>query len=189
LVVKDLIMAIKLSLERLNKNYCMAFQEDYAQISPDVFRTYLAEKKYLELPFAYEFYHQLRNLIDSGEVDLGGPLFETNLSSIFFSTDTDAVLPDFILHLPTTTRKIGVIEFRLASNPTRIETDLEMLAKFRRQLGYSYVIEVILGPKNVLSTLKEYLTNLSNPEGDKIMIVEFNTDSWKVVAGMIGYCK
>ena len=187
MVVKDLIMAIKMSLENLDMEYCTLMQIDYSKIASDSLREDLATKKYLERPFVYEFHHQIRKLIDDGEVDFGGPIVQAEIDKGHQHCFENGKIPDFIINIPNINRNLGVIEFRLASNPRRIEYDLEKLAEFRRELGYAYVIEAIIGNTASLKEVKKRLTQLSKPEGEKIMIVEFDIDSWRVVAGMIGY--
>ena len=187
MAVQDLIMTIKLALENLDRRYSVLSQMDYSMIAPGSLRIHLAEKKYLERPFVYEFYHQVRKLMDKGDVDFGGPIVQAGICQDYQHCFENGKIPDFIIFVPNLNRNLGVIEFRLASNPTQIKYELAKLAEFRRELGYRYVIEVLVGSKTVLKDIKEYLTKLSEPDGEKIMIVEFDTDSWKVVAGMIGY--
>lgn len=187
MVVKDVIMAIKMALENVDKRYCPLSQIDYSKVSLDSVRKCLAERKYLERPFVYEFYHQLRKLIDNGDVDFGGSIVQAVIDGGYHHRFEDGKVPDFIMYVPDANRNLVAMEFRFASNPSRIESDLEKLAEFRGELGYAYVVEVIIGSKASLKDVKEHLIQLSKPEGEKIMIVEFDTDSWKVVAGMIGY--
>lgn len=176
-----------MALENVDRRYCSLSKIDYSKIDLDSLRKCLAERKYLERPFVYEFYHQLRELIDNGRVNFGGSIVQAELDGKYHHHFEAGKLPDFIMYVPDTNRNLGAIEFRLASNPNRIESDLENLAEFRGKLGYPYVVEVIIGSRSALKKVKDYLMKVSKPEGEKIMIVEFDTDIWKVVAGMIGY--
>lgn len=61
-----------MALEMMDKRYCSLSQINYSNIMPDEsFRKHLSEEKYLERPFAYEFYYQLHNLMAHGDVDFG----------------------------------------------------------------------------------------------------------------------
>ena len=74
------IDAIKMALEEMDREYCMLSQIDYRRLEVnESIRKNLSKEKYLERPFAYEFYHQLRKLMDSGEVDFGGPIIQAEV--------------------------------------------------------------------------------------------------------------
>ena len=171
----------------MDKNYCKSPYEDYLQIDLDSLKNCLAEMKYLEMPFVYEFYYQLRKLLENGEVDFGGQINQARIDKVYKHYSGNEKIPDFIISVPNINRYLAVIEFRHTSNPTRIESDLKKLAELRSEFGYSYVIEVIFGSESSLKNLKEYLYELSNPQGEKIMFVDFCVDSGKVSAGMICY--
>ena len=47
----------------MDKRYCMLSTIDYRKLD-ESFRENLSKEKYLERPFAYEFYHQLRIIIN-----------------------------------------------------------------------------------------------------------------------------
>ena len=80
MVIKDVIVAIRTALEKMDKKYCALSQIDYSEIEAnESFIEDLREKKYLERPFAYEFYHQLRELMDNGHVDFGGPIIQAEV--------------------------------------------------------------------------------------------------------------
>ncbi len=80
MVIREAIKAIKLALENMDQNYCNLSQIDYNKIKiMKPFIIYLSKEKYLERPFAYEFYHQLRRLLDEGEVDFGGPIIQAEV--------------------------------------------------------------------------------------------------------------
>ena len=187
MVVKNVILAIKTSLENMDKNYCKSSYKDYFQIELNSLKKCLAERKYLERPFVYEFYHQLRKLLQNGEVDLGGPITQAGIDKVHKHYSGNEKIPDFIICVPNISPNLAAIEFRHTSNPTRIESDLKKLAELRREFGYSYVIEVIFGDEASLKNLKKYLYELSDPQGEKIMFVDFCVDLGKVSAGMIGY--
>ncbi|KPJ50534.1 hypothetical protein AMJ40_02725 [candidate division TA06 bacterium DG_26] len=70
--VEVLVEGVRMALENMDKQFCTLSQIDYARIRPRrALADRLLEAKYLERPFAYEFYHQFRTLIDNGKVRLG----------------------------------------------------------------------------------------------------------------------
>ena len=59
--------------------------------------------------------------------------------------------------------------------------DFKKLIEFKKDLGYVHLIEVIIGSGYSLRNNKrEFITSLEKPEGEKILVIEFNTDQWKV---------
>ena len=184
------IPAIKTALENMDKNYCKLSQIDYSRIGVnESFREHLAEEKYLERPFAYEFYHRLRKLMDSGDVDFGGPVIQAEVDKRYQHCFTTGKIPDFIIHVPNARPNLAVIEFKLATNLGSLEHDFEKLVDFKKNkdLKYTHVIEVIIGNGNSLRHAKERIMQLNKSEGEEITIIEFNTDSWKVNDWKIRY--
>ena len=184
------IPAIKAALENMDKNYCKLSQIDYSRIGVNgSFRKHLAEEKYLERPFAYEFYHRLRKLMDSGNVDFGGSVIQAEVDKRYQHCFTTGKIPDFIIHVPNTHQNLAVIEFKLTTNLGSLEHDFEKLVKFKKKgnLKYTHVIEVIIGNGNSLRDAKERIMQLNKSEGEEITIIEFNTDSWKVNDWKIRY--
>lgn len=109
-----LLEAIENALEKIDPCYCKLSQITYSQSGID---QYLANEKYLERPFAYEFYHQFRKLIDEKSIDLGGSIIQAEVDKRYQYLDGLGKIPDFILHAPNCTAKnLAVIEFKLASN-------------------------------------------------------------------------
>ena len=177
------ILAIKTALENMDKKYCKLSQIDYSNVRVnESTKKYLMEEKYLERPFAYEFYHQLRKLMDSGDVDFGGPVIQAEVDKRYQHCFKNGKIPDFIIHVPNTRQNLAVIEFKLASNFYSLEHDFEKLIQFKNNedLKYKYVIEVIIGNETSLRNAKKYIIQLNKSEVEEITIIEFNTDSWKV---------
>ena len=184
------IPAIKAALENMDKNYCKLSQIDYSRIGVNgSFRKQLAEEKDLERPFAFEFYHRLRKLMDSGNVDFGGSVIQAEVDKRYQHCFTTGKIPDFIIHVPNTHQNLAVIEFKLTTNLGSLEHDFEKLVKFKKKgnLKYTHVIEVIIGNGNSLRDAKERIMQLNKSEGEEITIIEFNTDSWKVNDWKIRY--
>lgn len=190
MVIADIIVAIKMALEKMDKKYCTLSQIDYSRLRADEgFRKHLAEEKYLERPFAYEFYHQLRKLMDNGNVDFGGPIIQAEVDKRYQHCFKNGKIPDFILHVPNTHQNLAVIEFKLATNVSRIEYDLGKLLDFKtnEDLKYTHVIEVIIGNKKFLKVAEERTKKINKPHGEEIIIIEFNTDLWKASHSLLKF--
>ncbi|MEM2941668.1 MAG: hypothetical protein QW304_09005 [Thermoproteota archaeon] len=174
MVVKDVIEAVKMALENMDERYCIPSKRDYSEPEKEIV------EKYLERPFAYEFYHQLRKLIDKGNVNLGEPIIQAEVDKRYQHLFKNGKIPDFIMHVPNTSQNLAVIEFKLAPNLSEIEDDLEKLAEFKRNdLRYTYLIEVVIGNRCSLERARENIRKLSKTQGEKITIIEFDTRSWK----------
>lgn len=185
------IRAIKTALEKMDRKYCTLSQIDYSRIGVnDSIREHLKEEKYLERPFAYEFYHQLRKLMDSGDVDFGGPIIQAEVDKRYQHCFEKGKTPDFIIHVPSNTNKnLAVIEFKLATNLSNIKGDFEKLVEFRKtpELKYEYLIEVIIGNSISLESAKRQIMQLNKSDGEEILIIEFDTDSWRANDWKIKY--
>lgn len=179
------IPAIKTALENMNKNYCKLSEIDYSSIGVSKpIREHIAEEKYLERPFAYEFYHQIRKLMDSrGGVNFGGPVIQAEVDKRYqhLPCFENGRIPDFIIHVPNTHKNLAVIEFKMATNLDNLEDDFKKLMKFKKNqdLRYMYAIEVIIGNQASLRSARERVNRLNNSGDEVITIIEFNTDSWR----------
>ena len=85
MVVRDVIMATKMALEKMDKKYCTLSQIDYSKIHDmsDSIKENLKEKKFLERPLAYESYHQRRKLMENGDVDFGGSIIQAEVDKSY----------------------------------------------------------------------------------------------------------
>lgn len=106
--MNDLIESIKLALCNMEKKYCL-----------------LAEGRYQERAICYEFYHQFRNLIDSGEVDLGGRVVQAEVDKRYQHYNNLERIPDFIFHVPDTQDNLAILEFKMAPDLEGISEDLK----------------------------------------------------------------
>jgi len=173
----------KIALEIMDKNYCMLSVLDYKEI--EVLNTTidnLKKEKYLERPFAYEFYHQIRRLMDDKIVDFGEPIIQAEVDKRYQHCFEEGKSPDFIIHLPNYKKNLAVIEFKLATRIKEdIKEDFRKIVKFKTNsdLNYPYGIEVLLGTKRHLELRKRDINNWNKPDGEKIIIIEFDTDSWE----------
>jgi len=181
-LTKDVITAIKMALEMVDKKYCTLSQIDYSRIEANgSFRKHLSEEKYLERPFAYEFYHQIRKLMAHGDVDFGGPIIQAEVDKRYQHCFEKGKIPDFIIHLPNSKQNLAVIEFKLATNLSRFKSDLEKLVEFKTngRLKYTHGVEVIIGNRKSLANARELVKKMSKVEGKDIVIIDFNIDLWK----------
>lgn len=182
-----LIKAIKLSLENMNSKFTDLSRLQFDKINQTLIKK-LKKQKIQERPFAYEFYHQFRKLWDSGCI-IG--LFSED---IVIQAEVDKgyqdipnldKIPDFLLHKPNTDKNFAVIEFKLAFYKnifnSNIKEDFKKLVAFKQKLDYDYLIEVvIIEQETQLKTAKEHIeNNLNNSEGEEIIIIEFDTKSWR----------
>lgn len=174
-MVTDVIDAIKWALENMDKKYCKLSQIVYFEENPHI-------EKYLERPFAYEFYHQLRKLIEERKVDFGGPIVQPEVDKEYQHYFERGRIPDFIIHIPSNTyeKNLAVIEFKLASNINKIKYDLDKLVRFKQKLYYKYLIEVVIGNEKSLKRARRHINQLNNTGDYEIILIEFNTSSWKV---------
>ena len=190
MVIRDVIKAIKVALEHMDRKYCTLSQIDYSKINViNSFRNYLSKEKYLERPFAYEFYHQLRRLMDRGKVDLGGPIIQAEVNKRYQRCFETWKIPDFIIHIPNSDQNLAVIEFKLTNNLTGIKSDIKKLVEFKtnQDLKYANGVEVILGDKPSLESLRKDINNWNDNGGEEIIIVEFDTDSWKADSSVLQF--
>lgn len=178
---KMVIEAIKLALENMDQNYCKLSKKDYNEIEV-TFKNQLKQEKYLERPIAYEFYHQLRKLIDINCVDFGGPLIQAEVDKTYQHCFENGKMPDFIIHIPDSRKNLAVIEFKLATRTKDdIKKDIRKIVKFKTNsdLNYSYGVEVLLGANHALENRRKDITDWNKTEGEEIIIIEFDIDSWR----------
>ena len=177
------ILAIKTALENIDENYCKLSQIDYSMLGVnESTKKLLEEEKYLERPFAYEFYHQLRKLIDSDDMTFDGPVIQAEVDKRYQHCFENGKIPDFIIHEPNTRKNLAVIELKLASNYENLEGDLKKLVEFKnnQDLEYAFAIEIIIGDHAFLNKAKERILRMEKTKGEEIIIIYYNTCSRKV---------
>ncbi len=180
-MITDIIKATKTALEKMEKEYCTLSQIDYSKLA-DKIRESAKKEKYLERPFAYEFYHQLRKLMDCCAVNFGGHVIQAEVDKEYQHCFKNGKIPDFIIHTPDRKKNLAVLEFKLTSNLSKIEDDFNKLKEFKenRYLEYEHIIEVIIGNNASLKRARKNIeTKLNNTKFKEITIIEFDTDSWK----------
>ena len=193
MVVTDVVEAVKNALEEIDSNYCKLSQIDYEAMNQDL-KEGLQEQKFLERPFAYEFYHQLRKLMDSKKdnkkVDFGGPIIQAEVPKRYQHCFKNGKIPDFIIHVPNNRDKnLAVIEFKMATNISGLKDDFEKLVEFKTHpdLKYKNAIEVIIGNPDELKKANRKIDSLESPNGEVITLIEFNTEKQTTNAWTIKY--
>ena len=181
--LNNVLKAVKLALENMNQDYCKLSNLVYEKIeASDSIIEILKQDKYLERPFAYEFYHQLRKLLDKGNVGFNGPIIQAEVDKRYQHIFEKGKIPDFIIHSPNSERNIAIIEFKLASRvKDDIKEDFKKIVKFKTNssLHYIYGIEVLLGVQNSLENCRKKINVWSKTGGEEIIIITFDTNSWK----------
>lgn len=174
-----LIDTIKEALDNMDPRYCKLSHLDYEDTD---FPELLRKTKYLERPFAYEFYHQLRRLIETDRVNFGGALVQAEVDKRYQHIPRVKDIPDFIIHLPNSPKNnIAVIEFKLASRQVGdIKRDLGKLTRFKGPyLRYDHIVEVIIGSEEQLELRRDPLRSKVRSLREPITIVEFDIGSWR----------
>ena len=187
--LEEIINPIKMALENMNQSFCKLSKRDYNYIqAPNGIIGYLKKEKYLERPIAYEFYHQLRKLIDDSDVNFGGPIIQAEVDKNYQHIFKNGKIPDFIIHLPNSNENLAIIEFKLATRVKKdIKDDFIKIIKFKThsRLKYDYGIEVIIGNRRSLENRRNDINEWNREEGEEIILVEFDLDSWKANPSVI----
>ena len=158
LIRQQRIFAMDMNLQETRNLICQAT----SKISDDYFTTLSvgSKKRWLERPYAYEFYHQMRKcwpedccLIISGEVSKAG-------HSNFKNLDTGKPIPDFLIHRPgTMDDNWAIIEVKSQkANKNRIYRDVKKLLTFKYKIGYRQMIYLFFGkklPKKICKYIQE----------------------------------
>jgi len=192
IVTTSVIEAVKLALEQISQDYVRLSQKIYSQIEGDrSFKLKCSKEKILERPFAYEFYHQFRKLMEEKIVDFGELVIQAEIDKTYQHCSQNdqegkissrGKIPDFLIHLPN--RKddnLAVIEFKLTSNLSNLESDFKKLVKFKLNphLKYNYGIEVIIGDTKSLEQAKAKTKRFATTKGEELNIIYFDTQTLK----------
>ena len=115
-----LVNAVKYALEKMDRRFLELSGLIFDEYTDELLRRLgETQEKLLERPFAYEFYHQMRFLWDSGS-ELVAPFADVVIQGEVDKgyqaiRDLDRV-PDFLLHRPNSNeRNFAVIEVKLAA--------------------------------------------------------------------------
>jgi len=181
MIISNVIEGIERALKQMDKKFCRLSENDYSTLDGRIKKQAKSEK-YLERPIAYEFYHQLRKMIETGIVDFGGPIIQAEVDKRYQHCFEKGKIPDFIIHVPNSRHNLAVIEFKLTSNLDNINSDFLKLLEFKDnpELRYDNIIQVIIGNKASLNEAKDKIKQMKKTKGNEIKILQFNTDSWNV---------
>jgi len=168
------IKSIETALKNMDRRYYKLSRTLYS--GSKIYQC-LPGEKYLERPFAYEFYHQFRKLIDEGRISFGVSVIQAEVDKGYQRLASLDKVPDFILHAPNTTKNVAVIEFKLVSNNRkRLVDDLEKLVLFSRDAGYTLAVEVVIGNSRELKETWKKLDELKTGEGVEISVIAYDVD-------------
>ena len=156
---------IQNAIEAIDPTYCELSKLTYSTAVPA-----LADKKYLERPFAYEFYHQLRlRMTPDWTAHLQGEV-DKRYQKI-------GRVPDFLIHRPNRTNcNLAAIEFKLAKRGWEVlADDLGKLARFKLPpLSYELLVEVVIGDSDSLPSLQGEVGNFVTSTGEPLTILWYN---------------
>ena len=132
---------LRKALESLDWNYVTLSRVQYfhGKKPPE----FVKKEHWLERPFAYEFYHQLRCLWRAGGFDSDCVIHAEVYKKYQAIKDLDK-MPDFLFHLPEPNRNVAVVEVKLAANDG-LQNDLNKLTVFQEILHYEYLVEIVIG--------------------------------------------
>jgi hypothetical protein len=137
--------------------------------------TVRGDPHWLERPFAYEIYHELR-LLWAGQAVEPGFAIQGEVLKTYQAIRHIDHMPDLLFHKPNSSRNLMVAEVELASNTkTSLADDIEKLALFRRALEYRILLEIIIGTAGeIRGQVEEF--NRMRPDCDiPINILAINT--------------
>lgn len=109
-------------------------------------------------------------------MNFGGPIIQAEVDKRYQRCFAKGKIPIFIIHVPNYDNNLAVIEFKLANNLDNLEDDLKKLLEFKKHedLKYAHAIEVIIGDDTSIKQAKVRILKLNKPEGEEIIIIEFN---------------
>lgn len=160
-----LLTHIRKAIEAIDPTYC-----DLSKLTYSTTVSASEAKKYLERPFAYEFYHQLRmRMTPNWTAQLQGEV-DKRYQGI-------RRIPDFLIHRPNRTDcNLAAVEFKLAERRWEIlADDLGKLARFKLPpLSYELLVEVVIGDSDSLPSLQKEVGNFVTSTGKPLTILWYN---------------
>jgi hypothetical protein len=135
---------------------------------------------WLERPFAYEIYHQLRLLW--GKKEEFDCVIQGEVFKHYQEIRELRKMPDILIHKPDTNEKnLAIIEIKLASNRQKVlECDFNKLAMFQRILKYQKLIEIIVGTDNEIESLRRKIDDMNQRVGPEIIILYLSIENHEV---------
>jgi hypothetical protein len=112
----DLIKLLCTALENLDWNYVTLSRVQYfhGKKPPD----FSSKAHWLERPFAYELYHQLRRMWATNGFE-SACVIHAEVYKEYQQIKNLDKMPDFLFHLPEPDRNLAVVEIKLAANRSR----------------------------------------------------------------------
>jgi len=144
----------------------------------------LGDLHWLERPFAYEIYHQLR-LIWSEALDC---VIQAEVLKRYQEIRDLEKMPDLLFHVPDSRRNLAVVEIKLAANNYKpLKEDLAKLTLFRRILEYETLVEIIIGSNDQLGMTNQQLDELNSDHGAPIHVLTLSLDDHTTNVRIITY--
>jgi hypothetical protein len=172
-----LIKTIVTALENIDWRYVTLSQFFYEESDMPM---NLRDPHWLERPFAYEIYHQLR-LLWKGEAFDAQCVIQAEVLKKYQQIRYINKMPDLLMHQPNSERNLAIVEIKLASNKKKsLMEDIDKLALFQRVLHYETLVEVIIGADEELKTVGHQLNNLDCSSGAKIDILLLSLNDHKI---------
>jgi hypothetical protein len=179
-----MIELIQTALESINWSYVtlsrLRYKNSYLPIR-------YGDPHWLERPFAYEIYHQLRCRCEKREE------FDCVIQGEVFKHYQEIRelkrMPDLLIHKPDSNEKnLAVVEIKLASNPQKsVEADFNKLAMFRRILKYQRLIEIIIGTDSEIESLRRQIDEMTQRDGTEIVILYLSIENHKVQQQLLNW--
>lgn len=126
--------------------------------------------KFQERVVAYEFYHQLRKLQESGSALLNGLTQQAEVSKIYQGI---RFIPDLIVHVPGEDENAAVFEFKLARNP-QFRFDLYKLQHLKSELGYDEAFMVVIGTQAAFDGWLSRRSQFWSDDGEEICFTAYD---------------
>ena len=149
-----ILNALETALSRIDWDFATPSRIDYSGVEPHE----IAAQKWQERVFAYVLYHQLRVLWNGNRELRDHCIIHTEVRKHYQKIAGFDYMPDFLFHLPQPGQNYAVAEVKLASRGDRdIRADLKKLVRFRTELGYNDLIEILVGNHSDLQRIRETL--------------------------------
>jgi hypothetical protein len=179
-----MINEIKTALENIDWQYVTLSRLRYDDsITPVSF----GNLHWLERPFAYEIYHQLRCLQKKTKFDMKCVIHAEVLKT-YQEIRNLKKMPDLLIHVPDTERNLAVVEIKLASNTSKeLRDDLDKLALFQRVLRYETLIEIVIGETNEFHLVHRVLDKVNADTGATINILFLSLDDHRIEHRSVKY--
>jgi len=127
--------------------------------------------EYQERTFAYEFYHQLRKLEETGSDNgLQGFTQQAEVDKGYQGID---YVPDLIIHKPGQTNNLAAFEFKLATD-RYIPYDLAKLQFFVDKVRYKEAFMILIGEDSSKQRISDLCARYDCEDGTPIHVTLFN---------------